>query len=271
VILPSGTQYDLVFGDQRVTVVEVGGGLRAYTVGTRHVLDGYVDDTMCRSGRGQVLAPWPNRLEGGTYTFDGVEHRLALTEPESGSAIHGLVRWANWDAVERDNARVVMEHLLHPQPGYPFTLLLRVEYALGADGLSVRTSAENVGAGACPFGAGHHPYVAAPTGRVDDLVLELAGNAPAPIGATELDTAFADLARDSDGRWRVRAGDVTVWADAAWPYVQVFTGDPLPDVARRSLAVEPMTCPPNAFQTGEGLIRLEPGESFTGAWGIALS
>jgi aldose 1-epimerase len=49
----------------------------------------------------------------------------------------------------------------------------------------------------------------------------------------------------------------------------LFTGDPLPDVDRRSLAAEPMTCPPNAFRTGEALIRLEPGRSFTSAWGIA--
>jgi aldose 1-epimerase len=48
----------------------------------------------------------------------------------------------------------------------------------------------------------------------------------------------------------------------------VFTGDPLPDVARRSLAVEPMTCAPNAFRTGEGLLTLEPGASFTAEWGI---
>jgi aldose 1-epimerase len=51
----------------------------------------------------------------------------------------------------------------------------------------------------------------------------------------------------------------------------LFTGDPLPDVNRRSLAVEPMTCPPNAFRTGEGLIRLEPGGSFTSAWGIEFT
>ena len=56
--------------------------------------------------------------------------------------------------------------------------------------------------------------------------------------------------------------------DEAYGYLQLFTGDPLPDVARRSLAVEPMTCPPNAFRTGEALVRLEPGASWTGAWGI---
>ena len=49
--------------------------------------------------------------------------------------------------------------------------------------------------------------------------------------------------------------------------MQVFTGD-LPDVRRRGLAVEPMTCPPQALRTGEGLLRLEPGDAFRGEWGI---
>jgi len=260
VIPPSGEQYDLVFGGQRVTVVEVGGGLRTYGIAGREVLDGYPVGEACSSGRGQVLAPWPNRIEGGTFHFGGVDYRLALSEPEAGNAIHGLVRWVSWQAAEREDARIVMEHVLHPQPGYPFTLRLRVAYSLGTGGLTVRTTAENVGDRACPFGVGHHPYVAAPTGRVDDLVLD--GES---IGSQKLDDT-----RRMKAPWRMQVGDVTVWADDAWKHVQLFTGDDKPDVARRALAVEPMTCPPNAFRTGEDLIRLEPGESFSGAWGILV-
>ncbi len=252
-IPPSGVQHEIAFGGERAVVVEVGGGLRSYG----DVLLGYGPDELCRSGRGQVLAPWPNRLAQGRYSFDGEEHRLPLTEPETGSAIHGLVRWASWQPAERAPDRVTMEHVLHPQPGYPFTLRLRVEYRLGEGGLTVRTTAENIGQGPCPFGAGHHPYIAAPTGRVDDL--ELDGER---IGGRTLDETV-----HRGGAWRIRAGGVTVWADASWPYVQLFTGD-LPDVGRRGLAVEPMTCPPDAFRTGEGLIRLGPGESFSGTWGI---
>jgi len=257
VTAPSGEQFELRFGAQRAVVVEVGGGLRTYD----GVLEGYGEDELCRSGRGQVLAPWPNRLSGGEYDFDGEHHQLALSEPKSSSAIHGLVRWASWYAIERDEARVVMEHVLHPQPGYPFTLRLRVEYRLGGDGLSVRTTAENIGARACPFGAGHHPYIAAPSGSVDDLLLQ-----GTPIGARRYDDTLA-----LEGPWRLEVGDVTVWADEHWRYVQLFTGDDKPDVARRALAVEPMTCPPNAFRNGEDVLRLEPGERFDGRWGITRS
>jgi len=298
VSLPSGEQFELVHGDQRATVVEVGAGLRTYAVGGRELLDGYAADEMSTSGRGQMLIPWPNRIEDGAYTFDGREHRLPLTEPEAGNAIHGLVCWRSWSVRERTAGRIVLAHALRPQPGYPFTLGLAVEYALAGDGLAVRTSATNLGPDACPFGAGAHPYLRA-GGLVDGLVLQLpastvldtdergipTGSASVdergldfregrPIGATVLDHAFTGLGRDADGLVRAGLDDpgsgarVELWADEAYGYLQVFTGDPLPDVARRSLAVEPMTCPPNAFRTGEAVVRLEAGASWAGAWGI---
>ena len=251
-IPPSGEQFELRAGGHRVTVVEVGGGIRAWD----GVLLGYGEDEMCSSGRGQVLAPWPNRLADGRYDWDGEELQLPLTEVSTGSAIHGLVRWESWRCVEQEEARVALEHVLHPQPGYPFTLRLRVEYRLDERGLTVRTGAENIGSHAAPFGCGHHPYVLAPDG-VDELGLD-----GERIGGRKLDET-----QHRPGGWRIRAGDATVWADASWPYAQVFTGD-LPDVARRGLAVEPMTCPPQAFRTGEGVIRLEPGERWSGEWGI---
>ncbi|HEX5172904.1 MAG TPA: hypothetical protein VFV91_02010 [Gaiellaceae bacterium] len=251
--LPAGQQFELAAGAHRVVVVEVGGGIREWD----GVLLGYAEDEMCSSGRGQVLAPWPNRLAGGRYEWDGRELQLPVNEPASGSAIHGLVRWAGWRAVAREPARVALEHVLHPQPGYPFALRLLVDYRLAEPGLTVRTEAENVGAQACPFGAGHHPYVLAPTGRVDDLALD--GEL---IGDQRLDET-----RYRPGGWRVEVGEATVWADESWPWLQVFTGD-LPDVRRRGLAVEPMTCPPQAFRTGEDVIRLEPGERWSGEWGI---
>lgn len=270
---PSGAQYEIEFGEQWACAVEVGGGLRAYSVQGRPVLEGYAADELCHSARGQVLAPWPNRIAGGAYSFDGEHQQLPITEPATGNAIHGLVRWDNWELADRGDDRVALEYVLHPQPGYPFAVHLRVEYRLDARGLTVTTDATNVGDRACPFGLGHHPYLAgAPT--VNELVLHVPARTPADfaephaIGDTVLDTAFHDLVRDDDGLVRIGVGDTTLWADEAYGYIQVFTGD-LPDVARRGLAVEPMTCPPQALRTGEGLIRLEPGERFEARWGIA--
>ncbi len=160
-ISPSGEQIELALGDQRAVVVEVGGGLRAYSAGGRDVLDGYSDDEMCPSGRGQVLSPWPNRVEDGSYEFGGRRHQLALDQPDERNAIHGLVRWSRWRVAQREPHRVVMEHVLHPQPGYPFPLALGIEYGLTERGLEVRTTATNVGSETCPYGTGAHPYFAA--------------------------------------------------------------------------------------------------------------
>lgn len=268
VVNPSGEQYEITHGDQRAVAVEVGGGVRTYSVGRREILDGYDAGEMCTSGRGQVLAPWPNRIDGGAYTFDGRDLQLPLTEPSAGNAIHGLVRFMSWRVVEHERDRVLLELLLHPQPGYPFALLLHNEVRLTADGLEMRTAAHNVGAEACPFGLGHHPYLLAPSGKVDDVEYELPGREPQRVGDAKLDDTFGDFEGDDDGIARVRVEDNTVWLGAGYRYVQLFTGD-LPDVERSSLAVEPMTCPPHAFRTGEALIRLEPGDRFDARWGIA--
>jgi aldose 1-epimerase len=304
-MFPTGEQIELRHLDQRALVVEVGGGLRDYRIGERALLDGYGEREMATSGRGQCLIPWPNRVRDGSYEFAGERHQLPLTEPDKRNAIHGLVRWVNWRVGDRDERRVRMEYLLHPQDGYPFTLALALDYELGEDGLTVRTSATNAGEEPCPFGAGAHPYLTAGTETIDSCTLRAPGSTrltsddraiPAgsePVegseydfrvareigGATQLDTGFSDLERDGDGRARVELTDpdggaaVSLWQDESYPYLMLFTGDaiPAPDRRRRGLAVEPMTCAPNAFQSGAGLITLQPGETFTGAWGISPS
>jgi len=299
VIPPSGEQFEIALGDQRAVVVEVGGGLRAYSAGGRDVLDGYEVGEMCPSSRGQVLSPWPNRVQDGSYEFEGRRHQLPIDQVDEHNAIHGLVRWAVWNVAEREPHRVVIEHVLHPRPGYPFLLGLRIDYELSAEGLRLRTTATNLGSETCPYGTGAHPYVTAGTERVDSAVLRAPARTvifsdergiptadaavggteydfrrPRPVGRTRLDHCFKDLERDSDGRARVElrnedAGSgVVLWVDEGYPYLMLFTGDPLPDVERRSLAVEPMTCPPDALRTGTDLIRLSPGSTVTTTWGI---
>jgi aldose 1-epimerase len=297
---PSGNQIMIVTKDQQAVVVEVGGGLRSYSVGGHKLLDGYDADEMSSSGRGQVLIPWPNRLQDGSYEFNGRRYQLPLNEPEHRNAIHGLVRWSTWTATEREPHRVVMDHILYPQPGYPFLLGISIEYALSDSGLQVRTTATNLGTQSCPYGSGAHPYLTLGTETIDGLILRVPGRTvlrsderglpidveavehteynfqmPRRIGSTRFDHAFTDLERDEEGLARVELRDpdhgteVSLWVDESYPYLMLFSGDPLPDVRRRSLAVEPMTCPPNAFRTGAALIRLKPGSSFTGTWGIA--
>jgi len=300
-IPPSGQQYVVRSGDQRAVVTEVGAGLRTYTVADRDVVDGYREDEMCNLGRGQVLLPWPNRIEDGHYEFAGAMQQTPLTEPARHNALHGLTRWVNWTAVEQARDRVLMSLVLHPQDGYPFTLRVHVDYQLSAGGLTIRTTATNVGKHAAPYGAGHHPYFTVGT-LIDQALLKMpalmrleandrliptgrllpnSGTAYdflelRPIGSVSLDTAFANLVPDSDGLIRVHlhapGGDprVTLWMEPVYRFLMVFTPDAIPDTARRrrSIAIEPMTCAPNAFRSGDGLIVLQPGESTSATWGI---
>jgi aldose 1-epimerase len=231
-------ELELRHGSHRVVVTSLGGGIREWD----GVLDGFAPGERPRSGRGQVLMPWPNRITDGRYAWEGETYELPLNEPPY--AIHGLVRNVEWE-VAGDAA---FEHVLEPQRGYPFRLRLRVEYSLGASGLTVHDIVENVGGDAAPFGAGHHPYIAR---HADDV-----------FGAG----VQRDDAEPFDGE--IAIGDVTVWGDSTWKWVQLYTGDDRPDVARRSVAVEPMTCRKDAFRTGEDVIRLEPGDVFDARWGI---
>jgi aldose 1-epimerase len=296
---PSGQQFQIGHGERRAIVVEVGGGLRRYDVAGHDLLDGYPRDERCTGARGLPLIPWPNRIQDGTYTFDGTDYQVPLTEPEAHNAIHGFLRWRNWTCRQHTDSQVVMGTVLHPQMGYPFTLDVQVEYQLTDAGLTVRTTATNVGTQACPFGTGQHPYLSLGTHLIDDCHLHLdaarwlptddrglpTGRAevqgspydfrsPRQIGAQDIDYTFTDLARDSDGRAWVRLsapqrGAVSLWVDKSYPYIEIYTAHTQRAPHwRTGLGVEPMTCAPNAFRSGQGLIRLTPGQSHSACWGL---
>lgn len=288
---------------QHLTVVEVGGGIRTYGTDAGPVLDGYAGDEMCSGARGQLLAPWPNRLADGSFEWGGHRLQTAITEVDSRTAIHGLVRWSAWTIEEVAEDRARLCHRLHPQPGWPWTVEFSVTYRLAADGLSVHTQVSNLAEEACPLGIGWHPYIHAFGGVVDDLTLtvpartayrsddrglpvgryEVGGTdmdftAGRRIGPARLDVCLTDLDREPDGRAVVElaGGDppasARLWADRAYSHIMVFSGDTLADPARRrrGLAVEPMTGPPNLLRTGDGLITLGPGTTFEAAWGVEV-
>ena len=301
----SGAQFEIAAGAQRAVVVEVGATLREYTLDGRPICDGFAVDERASGGRGQPLLPWPNRIEDGRYDFERESLQVPLDEVDKHNAIHGLTRWLNWSLLEHAADRVRLGQLLHPRPGYPFTLQLEIQYALDDAGLTVHTTARNVGRRGLPFGAGQHPYFTVGTPLVDEatlhlpagfrveldgtrqlptgVLLPLAGTVydfrtPKPIGNLVIDDCFGDLPRDANGRAHVTLSDagtgarVTVWMDREYRYAQAFTGDTLaPPRRRRGVAIEPMTCPPNAFRTGVDLIVLPPGEAITLQWGVSAA
>ena len=301
---PTGQQYRITHGSQHAVVVERGAGLREFSSGTIPFLDGYSENQLDDGSRGQLLLPWPNRIAGAHYRFDHRDLQLPVTEPRTGCAIHGLTHGLPWRRIDISKSKVTLALDVQPEDGYPFRLDLRATYSLGDEGLHVSVRATNRGDGACPYGAGAHPYVRlASGGLIDDAMLHIPASttleaddrgiptgvelpvsgtgfdfrSPRPIGSQVLDTAFTGLSAGTDGITRIsltapdaRSG-VTVWMDASHPYAMIYSGDTLSDVARRrrGLAIEPMTCAPDAFNSGAGLVVLQPGEAHTGRWGIA--
>jgi aldose 1-epimerase len=298
----SGEQIEIVHAGQRAVVTGLGATLRLFQIEGRDVVDGFAEDEMSPASHGHILAPWPNRIAGGHYRDpDGVEQQLPLTEPARANALHGLANWLPWTVTTRTRIAAGLDCELFPTPGYPFHLLLRALYALSDAGLECSVTATNVGARAAPYGIGHHPYLACPGGSADQAWLripaarvletdarmiptgvarDVAGTpldfrVARQLGDTALDHCFTDLQPDPDGIIRATLGDGEEWRTTLWmrpPFrnLMVYTSDTLEAPRRRrAIAIEPMTCPPNAFQTGVDLILLAPGESVQTSWGIA--
>lgn len=275
-------------GGYTAEISPIGAAVRSLRHGERDLITSWPQEGPIPYYAGAILAPWPNRVGGARYTFDGVPYELEVTELGKGHALHGLVAHARWQvvewlAVEDEHAFVRLAHTAGPAAGYPFTVELQVTHRLDASGLTTTVIARNTGELPAPYGVGPHPWLLPekdelhlPASRVlttDALMLpvsleEVDGTPydfrePRPVGETALDHAFTGL---SSGE--VRAGGVKLaWDPAVMPWVQVCGGE---GVGYRGLAVEPMTCPPDAFNSGTDLQVLRPGDEHEASWTISV-
>lgn len=292
----TGQQFPLAAGEFRATIAEVGAGLREFSYRGIDVTVPYDADALPPWCNGAVLVPWPNRIRQGRYTFLGQQQQLALTEPDKQNAIHGLGRWVRWLPVVHEASRLTLRFDVVPQKGYPFEVRVEVTYALDAElGLSVSVSAHNHGRGPAPFGAGFHPYLStrgadldATTVRIPASRRLLVDDAQVPIGVQAVTRTPFDLRRGKrlktlrmdDGftglhvdhgrgsaEVRSKAGGARLWFDETFRYLQVFTKDDL-DGDGPGVAIEPMTCAADAFNSTHGLIVLDPGGTWAASWGI---
>lgn len=295
----SGLQYEISLGDQSATITDIGAKVRRYAVDGRDVFTPFGADEVAPAAHGAVLAPWPNRLRDGRYRLGETEYQLDISEPPTNTAIHGLVMWQRWQALEVTASGVVLELRLAPSPGYPFELLLRLGYRLGSDGLHVDAAARNLGAEPAPYGIGFHPWLSPGTGNLDECTFQLdaatrvrtddrllpVGTEPAsgrydlragqPVRGLDLDDAYLDVERTDGLSWaRLRGPDgatAAVWMGEAFAAWQVCTGDHITAAHRRTgVAAEPMTCIADAFRTGDLLVMLAPGQSHEVSWGAGL-
>lgn len=295
----TGEQFLLQRGSARAVVTSLAAGLRQYERESVALVESYPEDAVAPGAAGITLAPFANRVDGGLWHLEGEPQQLDITEVPLNNAIHGLLRNTGYHALEQDQAQVLLEAVIHPQHGYPFLMRHHVRYALDAEGhLRVAQTLINDSAHRAPFVLGAHPYFTLGDVAPEDLHIQLDGasalqadermiptatvpvegrfdlRAGKPVPDSLMDTAFTDLLmHDGEGRHTLSAPDgrsVSLWHDASVRYVHVYITENFPG---RSLAVamEPMTGPANAFNSGDGLRWLAPGTSFTMNWGIRAS
>ena len=292
---PTGTQVHLQSGDVSAQIAQVGASLRSLRIGDVDLVTPYPLDIPTPSCSGVVLAPWPNRVRDGLWDDRGTARQLALTEPKFRNASHGLLRFSAYE-IEQTDAAATLSATIVPQTGYPYLIETSVTYLLTDSGIEVVHVLTNRSAEPAPVALGTHPFVT--IGDVDphELVLRVpaatafdtdermlpTGTRPADaalrdgirLGDASLDTGFTDLARDEDGRVRhtLTAPDgrrLTVWQGEGFDYVQVYTTEKYPGQAL-AVAIEPMTAPADALNSGLGIRRLAQDESWTLRWGISL-
>ncbi|MFC4002178.1 aldose 1-epimerase family protein [Prauserella oleivorans] len=297
---PTGEQFELLRGDARAVVTEIGAGLRAFEVGGVPYLETFAAGAEPPKGAGQVLVPWPNRTKGARWTFDGKPQELAVTEPARGNAIHGLVRRKEWQLLEHAESSITLACDIDGEPGWPVPLRTGIVYDLAPRELTVTHTVSNEGEQAIGVGVGTHPYFRIGDVPTDELTLTLPATRVRPydesrqlpfgeerdvegtdydlrggriVGGLDLDTAFTGLVPGEDGRHHVllQHGETTldVWTDPDFRWAQVFTPSDLTGRGR-AIAIEPMTCPADALNSGTDLITLEPGETWRGSWGIRV-
>lgn len=305
-IAPTGEQFELTAsspaGEVKAVITEVGASVRVLSLGGIDLVQPFAETIPAPFCSGVVLVPWANRVRDGIWDDAGTQRRLAISEPALNNAIHGLLRFSPYRVAARSASSVTLEAVVYPQVGYPYLLDTSVTYAIVDDGLEVTHTLRNVGDGDAPVTVGTHPFLTIGDVPTADLVVRIAadthidvderlnptGTTPvdgtrfdlrdgARVGDVDLDDAWADVRIDGgesvhsltapDGR------SVAMWADENWGYVQVFNTDvfPGPDGPVTAVAIEPMTGPADAFNSGDGLHRLAPGESWTIRWGIRFA
>lgn len=302
---PMGEHFELTASiggrHQRVVLTEVAASLRELDVDGVALIQDYPADAQPPWCAGWVLVPWPNRVAGGTWRYDGVAQQLDITEPANGNALHGLLTHTPYRVSAHTADSITLDAGVLPQPGYPFELSTSVRYQLVEDGLFVTHRLENTGLWSAPVALGAHPFLKLGSVPTEELTLYINADThievderlnPSGIttdvdgtgndfrtgqlvGAVDLDDAWGDVRREDDGSslHYLEAPDgsqVQLFMDASFGYVQAFTTKEFASAGGMvtAVAIEPMTAPADAFNSGEGLRWLEPGEVWEASWGI---
>jgi aldose 1-epimerase len=240
---------------------------------------------------GAFMLPFPNRIRNGQYVHAGREYQLPLNDEEYQCALHGFCDDKTLDLVECNEVfgRLVLQGELQGQSGYPFPLFVRHTYRLSVDKIDVTSYVRNDHSIAVPIGVGWHPYIQL-EGSIDSYELKIPANHRVvlgeqlvPTGEVTLENDFEDYQRIgnrymndcyklSSGRTLLRNPntniEVFVEQDVGsdgYNYGMYYTPP-----SRNALAIEPMTCAPDAFNNGMGVKSLGSGESMELNWSMGI-
>jgi aldose 1-epimerase len=302
------SRFTLNFSDGQTTssaiIARVGAALVSWTTnGTQLVEPGHLEAVgpYCE---GIVMAPWPNRLEDGKWSYKGETLEFPLNIQSQQNANHGLLIDFPYDVVEQTESSITLGALIHARTAYPFNVFTTVKYELSATGIKVTHTAENLSEEAAPYAVGGHPYFQIAGVQTADLILRSdaatvldVNERQIPVGKSATagtrfdmregvrvgdnfyDHGFTDLPRDENGlaHTYLTAPDgrgFDVWQDAEFKHVVIFTPDfywdESRDAKRFAAAIEPQTAGANAFKTGEDLKWLNKGEKYSASWGVNL-
>ncbi|MET1016170.1 MAG: aldose 1-epimerase family protein [Leifsonia flava] len=299
---PTGEQYELstrtASGELRATITGLAAAIRQLSLDGVDLVETYGEESSPPYGAGIVLVPWPNRIRDGRWEHEGVERQLDITEPKLNNAIHGLLRYTEYREVDRTQDSVTLAATVYPQHGYPYLLETAVHYELVSDGLKVTHYLRNLGHESAPVAVGTHPFLRIGDVPTDSLTLQLSAashievddrllpTSEVPVEGTEwdlrdprrvselqLDDAWGEaFATDGEVVHTLTAPDgrtVSMWSEPEFGFVQVFTTRQFPGrEGDAAIAIEPMTAPADAFNSGKGLRWLAPGDEWEISWGI---
>jgi len=302
---------EMNFRNQVLKINTRGGGIAEYYIekdGKREdIIYGYGNEKDYDGGMGDILAPFPGRVDRGNYHFQGTDYQLNGFKENSGNPIHAFVRELEWKVKKTaDNqitSRLDVSGKQFASKGYPFSLEFNIIYTILKNGIEIKSEIKNNGKTTAPFGIGWHPYFRVTT-KVDDAIWHVPASSvvefdenlkptgklipieessldfrtPTRIGGRIIDNCFTNLIRNEKGIFTSRLSNedgsraIEIWQDQSYPYFQTYSADTIMIKNRRqALALEPQSCCGFAVNYPKlGLIALSPREAFKGKWGINI-
>lgn len=246
---------------------------------------------------GATLAPWPNRLEDGTWVFADKTLKHEINDERGHNANHGLVFDREFAIKSADANSITLQIELGADPVYPFQITVEVNFELSNGGLTQKISILNRDSVLVPVAFGSHPYLTLDEdSQVEINAREIYGKSTRSLpldkisidestvarfgfnsaSDLELDDCFTGLTENDMSRYSTRITrpsinkTVEIWQEKLFDHLMLFVFRESTEGGRLAIAVEPQTAPANALRSNQGLTWLAPSQSVSASWGVSI-